>query len=459
MARRAQIEGRLLAVLDPGVDRRPAGRRTTAAVAFAAAVVVVPLAAVRAERAAPPARPPAWGEPLLPQTSRPVPFAPARKAMTKWPLAQNMPSTPPAPPAPPAPPTPPSPPTAARNRGHHIEGRDGSRNWTSSWSDGNRSSNFNVRGEIRWNEDGSDVASISPGGSFDLTVHDSDHHWHAEIFPGPSGLARTLLVDGATRPWDPQWFARALEDLDRHTAFAADIRFPKLYRQGGARAVLDYSRTIDGDYAKRRYLQLLVERDPLEGATAVAVLQALETVSGDYDRAEVLKAVAAKARLDTDTKREAFLNACSGIQGDYERGRVLHELIVQPKLSPELARGVLTAIAKMGGDYEKAQALVGLVQRHPVDALDYLKAASKVGGDYEHSRVLKAAIGAQRLDGPAQVEVIRQARRLGDHESAEVLVALTGSTRLTSDAERDYQSAAGGLGDYSRKRVLAALSR
>jgi hypothetical protein len=316
-----------------------------------------------------------------------------------------------------------------------------------------------VRGEIRWNDDASDVASISSGGSLHFTVHEANDHWHAEIFPGPSGLTRALLVNGTPQPWDPRWFARALEDLDRHSGFAADVRFPNLYRQGGARAVLDYAKTIDGDYARRRYLQLLVERDPLDDATAVAVFRSVETMSGDYDRAEVLKSAAAKARLDTDAKREAFLSACSGISGDYERGRVLHELLVQPKLSPELARGVLGAVGKIGGDYEKAQALTALAGLHPVDATDYLKTAAKVGGDYEHARVLKALIGARRLDGDAQTEVIRQARHLGDYESAEVLVALTGSTRLTPEAQREYESAAEHLGDYSRKRVLAALKR
>jgi len=219
-----------------------------------------------------------------------------------------------------------------------------------------------------------------------------------------------------------------LEDLDKHSGFAADVRFPKLYRQGGARAVLDYARTIDGDDARRRYLQLLVERDPLEDATAVAVFRAVEGMSGDYEKAEVLRSAAAKARLDSDGKREAFLSACSGISGDYERGRVLKEIIAEPKLSPELARGVLSAVSKMGGDYE-------------------------------HARVLKALIASRKLDGPAQTEVVRQARRLGDYESAETLVALTGSSRLTPEAQREYESAAEHLGDYSRKQVLAALRR
>ena len=48
MARRSQLEGRLLAVLDPRRDRRPLSPRRAVAAACAAACLVLPLAAVRA---------------------------------------------------------------------------------------------------------------------------------------------------------------------------------------------------------------------------------------------------------------------------------------------------------------------------------------------------------------------------------------------------------------------------
>jgi hypothetical protein len=336
---------------------------------------------------------------------------------------------------------------------------DAGSNWTSTWSDDRRSASVHARGQIRWNDDATDIASISSGGSFDMTLDDGQHHWHVEVLPSGSGLTRTLLVDGSPRPWDAQWFARALQELDQHTAFAADVRFQKLYRDGGARAVLDYVARVDGDYAKRRYLTLLVERDPIDESTAVAVFRLVGRMGGDYDRAEVMKAVASKAHLDSEAKLRAFLDATAGIHGDYERGRVLRELTAQQRLSAELARGVLQGAAQISGDYEKSQVLISLAQRHPVSPADYLAAAASVHGDYEHARVLKALISAQKLDGAAQIALIHQAQRLGDYESAEVLLALSRSARLTPDAQREYESAAGHLGDYSRKRVLAAVNR
>jgi TonB family protein len=49
MARRSQLEGRLLAILDARVNRKPAGRTAAAAVILLAAVAVAPFAALRAQ--------------------------------------------------------------------------------------------------------------------------------------------------------------------------------------------------------------------------------------------------------------------------------------------------------------------------------------------------------------------------------------------------------------------------
>src|SRR5258708_6330319 len=49
MARRSQLEGRLLAILDSGVNRKTAGRASAVAAVLAAIAIVAPLAAVRAQ--------------------------------------------------------------------------------------------------------------------------------------------------------------------------------------------------------------------------------------------------------------------------------------------------------------------------------------------------------------------------------------------------------------------------
>src|SRR2546427_2260641 len=58
MARRSQLEGRLLAILDSGVNRKTAGRASALASSLLAVALVAPFAAVRAQDAASQAVPP-----------------------------------------------------------------------------------------------------------------------------------------------------------------------------------------------------------------------------------------------------------------------------------------------------------------------------------------------------------------------------------------------------------------
>ena len=93
------------------------------------------------------------------------------------------------------------------------------------------------------------------------------------------------------------------------------------------------------------------------------------------------------------------------------------------------------------------------------EARAYLEAAATLSGDYERGRALKALITAQQLDGPGQVELIRQAARMGDYESSQVLTSLARRAKLSPEARKEYEKAAQRLGDYERQRALAALGR
>ena len=98
MARRSQLEGRLLAVLDHQRDRRRVAARRTALAALLAAVVVVPLACIRPQAepsAAPPAGAPAAGAPAAG-----APAGGTVAAQPGQPSVQPAPRSPQSPPAP-----------------------------------------------------------------------------------------------------------------------------------------------------------------------------------------------------------------------------------------------------------------------------------------------------------------------------------------------------------------------
>ncbi|MFL6278450.1 MAG: M56 family metallopeptidase [Blastocatellia bacterium] len=118
IARRSQLEGRLLAILDPGLRRRALNRATVTFVAIAMLGLILPLAMLRPAAiaqtkrprpavAVPPAAPQAPGAPVSALPA--IPAAPPAPLDPATPQAALAPAVPGAPPEPEAPPTPAAP--------------------------------------------------------------------------------------------------------------------------------------------------------------------------------------------------------------------------------------------------------------------------------------------------------------------------------------------------------------
>ena len=320
-----------------------------------------------------------------------------------------------------------------------------------------------VNGELTFNEDATEVVALSPRDAvLDMTLRDGKAVQHVEMRHGADGkLVRKLWVDGEERPWDARWFAALLVDLDRHSGFAADLRFPSLYRKGGAAGVLDAVERMSGDYGRSRYLRKLIEADPL-GQPTIARILAIP-LSSDYERSRVLLAIASKSSLRDEATRSAFVAATAQMTSDYERGRVLRAVLSRGDLSPALARAALGSAATMSSDYEKSRVLLALANGPlgPDSVVIYLEAVRSMTSDFERARALLGLVHNDRVGGEKMGDVVHAARGLqSDFEASRVLLAVAARPGLTSAVRAEIEAAAHGLrSDFEARRVLAALGR
>jgi len=453
MARRSQLEGRLLAVLDPSARRSPLTKRRVILASATAGALVVPLATLRAAEPRPePRRETAWASAAA--------HAPGPPAL-------------PAAPAAPTPPTPPTPPSPPERREHGSQSSSHSRSgerstWTSTWSDdGGRSGQLHATGEVSASPDLRDFA-LPPGATIDITQREPGTIRQATLRAGADGrVERSLIVNGRQQPWDDRaadWLATFVEDLDRHTAFAASVRLPLLLKERGVDGTLGEIEKMQSSYAKGVYLGRLIDGARLDPAQVARTVRVAGTLESDYERANVLTRLAARYDFGEPGERTAFLDATVGMESDYELGRVLQGFIGKEKLDARQVQTVLAAATRMRSDYEKANILVALCARKlvpPATRQAYLETATTIHSDYEHARVLKAFASDAELDAAALAQVAGQTSKLrSDYEAASVLVHLAGHRALTGAARDAYKRAAEGLrSQYERNRALAALTR
>jgi beta-lactamase regulating signal transducer with metallopeptidase domain len=551
MARRSQLEGRLLAILDPRQPRGTAGRSSFIAVALVTLAGMGLLAAVRPaeSRLAPLTDTPPRA--ATPRPSRvhpstvvvsPVPATPAGEmtmtvsasagvteasatVATPDPISQptpeaidfDAPATPPtpatepteaAPSAPPAPssswswgfPRSPRPATAphaeeaaspamasaaasapapaaapvAEEHSHSGSGSHSSwsvndngihKSWSGTWTGVGFTSKFKAEGEVKFNNDLTDVESMGNGAMVTLEEQRMGSKRRAELRNRNGQIERAYYYNGVRQEWNAEarvWFSGFLVEADRNSGFLADIRYPRLMAKGGPGAVLDEISLIHSDYAKGVYYQKLLAGRLDAAMLRRAIGQAGNEMKSDYELARVLTTTAQKNALEDEASRSAFLGAVDQVNSDYEHARVLMMLVERDDLSPELAVATLQSATRLGSDYERGRLLTAFAEKRAVDAnmmKAYVQAARSMHSDYEKGRALTALVQHSRMQSADAMRLMVAATTIGsDYERANLLVMVATRVRLDSDARAAYREAAHGIhSSYEQQRALAAL--
>jgi beta-lactamase regulating signal transducer with metallopeptidase domain len=357
----------------------------------------------------------------------------------------------------------------AGDGGSHVNATNeqgGTRIWEVHWSGRDCAVDLRAKGDIRFSDDLTDIASISRDGFFDLSIRQGDELTRIVVKPAGQGeLDRRYTVDGVERPWNAraqEWFAEVLLELDRQTGFAVDLRFPKLLARG-VPAVLDEIQQLNGDYVRGLYFQRLIERAQLSPSEVRQTLElAGRNVRSDYELARILVAVSERYGLPDEDTRAVFLNAVNKLSSDYERNRALHALLSRADLSTREASAVLQSASALTSDYELARTLVAMTDKKlitpPLRSL-YLDDVAKLSSDYERSRVILALLGTGKLSDTDVERVIGLANGIkSDYERARVLVAVGGAYDLSDGARDAYLKTARSItSEYERGRALSAL--
>jgi beta-lactamase regulating signal transducer with metallopeptidase domain len=453
MARPSQLGSRLLDVLDPARRRDALNRRVALPAALAAALVVLPLAALRPARLAThqmsngilPVVPSDDPQETLQAMRRPAIQEPVRRAAPDSADCRARSSR-----------------SSSSTSSEHSDGR----RTQLLYKTGTCSVELVAEGEFRFTKDFTDLAGIDDGGSVVVERHDGDREHRVEMRPGSGGVTHRWFVDDAERTYDEEaraWLAATLTELLRRTGYAAEPRSRWILETRGQDALFQEIAAVSGDYAKRIYYQALVADGRLDAATVARVVtQAGGEISSDYDLAELLVLVAAKYPLDGPT-RTAFVTAADHIGSDYDRHRVLAVVLAGRNLPDDLATAVLGAAGHIESDYDLAEVLIVLVQKHPITAAmspAFFQAVDGIESAYDRRRVL-AAVLAQHETPPGLVTAaLASAGHIeSDYDRAELLVQVAEGPGVDDASRAPFFAAADGIGsDYDHARVLTALT-
>ncbi|HWF02058.1 MAG TPA: M56 family metallopeptidase [Candidatus Angelobacter sp.] len=504
MARRSQLEGRVLAVLNPALPRGSVSRTAALALAAFTLCIVLPLSALRpalqqaasapaakatqqagkkkpspaspqssanpsetsdsfapeapsdeaAEAPEPPeapemevSEPPEAPEALEPLEAPEPPEAPDSAMLQGVPAVPAVPAVPSIPGVPSFPAVPSVPAIPAAPWGDLSVCGKGANNHHVSME----SHNDYSRWDVSWSGSNCNVDLRAEGDvKFNASATDVQSIAAGGFFTVESRQNNTLKQVKITPSSNGLQYVYKVND--KQQPFEGEAR------KWFAQFLLDLER-VSGFAASTRIPALLAQGGP------IAVLDEISNLQSDYVRGIYLQKLLEQPKLPAPIVQRIIQQAGQQVGGGYELARVLMAVSKQYDLPDETSRtAFLAADDKLKGDYERSSVLIEFLRRPNLSKGDVnmaLNSAGGIKGDYEKSRVVLSLLDQKTL-GPSEIDLyLKIASSIrGDYEKSRTLINLAHAYPLDGALHDHYLKTAESIqGDYERKRALAAVQK
>jgi beta-lactamase regulating signal transducer with metallopeptidase domain len=440
MARRSEFEGRMLAILDPRLDRHTLTRRGTLMSAVIVALLTLPLAALRPfQQPAIPTATPARTElpasfkvsisdaasPATSPTSATAQVPAATNAAPGKRAAQSAWSCDSYP--------------IKRSNSTHISSHIDSDNQVLNYmvASGNRCAEAALVGRAKFSADETRIAQLSPGGFARFRERTDAFDRAVSVTPvGDGSLSYTAMVNGRTVPFDETmvaWLSRLLPEVLREAAINVPERVARIREQGGVPAVLQDIGKIRSTGAKRaHYEELLKAPMNADDAEKVTTQVATDLVGSSGDLSAVIQKLP-RSSMRSPQARQAVAGALSRIQSSGDKTNTLQVL------APNADRDMLLLLAKaaesLPSSGDKANFLIATASEYLTPANEslrnaFFKTVSTLQSSGDMANVLISAMPYGHASSATTFEVIETSKGLASSGDAmNVLISLA-SQRL-----------------------------
>jgi hypothetical protein len=367
-------------------------------------------------------------------------------------------------------------------------------------SDGDHSLRVKGNGDVDLEPDGSGLASLDRGGSFEVTMRQDGVERRLLYTSSDGTIGRKFFVDGDEQPWGPdadRFVAEVMPIVLRETAINADERVAWLINSRGHDGLLDEIALIRSDFAQRVYtvqfaktaeipaLELerlmkltadnmasdfdarttLIEVFDAEmptGAAFTALLRAGETIASDFDARTVLEHVGPNMPR-TREAADAYLDLARTISSDFDMRLALQPLLTSPDSDDELvARAIEAAGTEIASDFDLRTVLAdasGRVGKSDTLARAYTTAARSIASDFDQ-RITLSALAANAELTPAGWRMLLESAMdiASDFDAATLLTELAANLPRDEAVLQAYRATLDTINsDFDRGRAAAAL--
>jgi len=360
-----------------------------------------------------------------------------------------------------------------------------------------------VLDRVRFTDDESALASVQSGGHFSLEQDGPEERLQLRAQPSANGtLQFRFRVDGDDREFGDAgrvWLAATIPQIFRTTGYQAKERAARIIDRGGISALLDEVDLMDSDHTIGVYLAIGLQHAAFSDADLGRVFGAVaDRIESDHEASSVLQTawrpelsrqardefLRAASGLDSDHELSrviaTFMDrstsevdglavlrlAASSLESDHERGAVLRHVLANVTATPQVQRQVLEVVEVMDSSHERGQVLLDLIRTaataEELETTLVVEGATGLDSAYEMSRVLQEVLQVAMLPERDIMHILDGANVLdSEYEQAELLsrVAVRYAAQSDRVRARVREMAQELDSDYERERILDRLDR
>lgn len=196
-----------------------------------------------------------------------------------------------------------------------------------------------------------------------------------------------------------------------------------------------------------------------------AVLDEISNLQSDYVRGVYFRKLLEQPKLPSPVVQRVIKKAGEQINSDYEMARVLMTVSKQYDLPDEASRtAFLTAANKLKSDYEHSRVLIELLRRPNISKENVsmaLNSAGSLKSDYEKSRILLSLLDQKAFDQSQLDFYLKMVASIhSDYEKSRDLLAPMQKYTMAADQINRIMDATSGIGsDYEKSRLLLGLAK
>ncbi|MDP4258509.1 MAG: hypothetical protein Q8937_09765 [Bacteroidota bacterium] len=344
--------------------------------------------------------------------------------------------------------------------------------WTGHWghngnngsivisSDGDYEVRIKWSGKVKFTDDETAIASITPGGYLKYSFNEKKMTAESNL---QGDIAYTLYDGHQTLPLNDsgrKFLAASIREIFAD-GFDAEGRADRVAARGGKRALLEEAGKFKSSYIRGLYLDRLFKNDSLTRDDLQGLLIHIGELDGDYEKEQYLKRFSA-VQLEDTVLVGAWLGAVENIHSDDNKKNLLIRLIKKDSLSNGSFNKVLDISETLGGDWDKENVLGTLIDKGGLSAGQIervLEAVRHLGPDPDKENMYRKLIARDGMMETEWENLIGEVALIGpDYDKSNLLVQIAREMPRTDNLKAAYVKAARTIGaDPEYGRAMRAI--